>query len=297
VKWSRADALPIAALAAGIALFSLQRARLVNAEAGLKLKHDVYLLPPKAQAVAMSLGYRAALADFIYGHVLVSVGVHLSEKRHFEFAAAYLETVNELDPKFRDPYRYADAIITLQTVAVPEEAFHQARAILLRGTREHPYDQELWSAAGGFLAYLAPTNLRDPRDAEAFRQDGARLLARACELIGSNENIPYQCITAARLFGDAGNRAASQAFLEKLLVVSDNPEIRALAGGQLAAMGIQQHAQQFEKAWRDDLPFVSRNAQAAVGPRFDAAACAGRHAYAGDACTTSFRDRATPANP
>ncbi len=298
MKWSKADALPIAVLAAGIALFSLERARLVGAEAGIKTRHDVYLLPPKSQTVAMSLGYRAALADFIYGHVLVSVGVHLTEKRHFEFASAYLETVNELDPKFRDPYRYADAVITLQTVAVPEEAFHQARAILLRGTREHPYDQELWSAAGGFLAYLAPPHLHDPRDAEAFRQDGARLLARACELIGSNENIPYHCITAARLFGDAGNRAASQAFLQKLLVVSDDPEIRAIASRQLAAMGIQQHAQQFEKAWRDDLPFVSRNAQAAVGPRFDAAACAGRQADAGDACTTSFRDRATPAaNP
>lgn len=292
MRWSKADLLPVVALALGVGLFSFERARLAAEHHGITAKRDVYVLPPKDQAVALSLGYRAALADLIFGHVLVSAGVHLSEKRLFEFAAPYLETVNELDPKFRDPYRYSDAIITLQTVPVPQAAFRQARAILLRGTRELPYDQQLWAAAGQFLAYLAPPQLHDPAEQAAFRQEGARLMARACELIGSNENIPYNCITAAKFFTDAGNREASTALLQKLLVVSDDPEIREMANSKLAAMGEQAHTLRFEQAWREDLSFVSHALMATLGPRFDPAACAGKLDDSRDVgCTTSFRDR------
>jgi hypothetical protein len=291
VKWNRADLLALGVLALGVGLLSLERATLADAHHRITQKHDVYLLPPKDQAVAWSLGYRAAAADLIFGHVLVSAGIHLSEKRLFEFAAPYLETVNELDPKFRDPYRYSDALITLQTVPVPEEAFRQARNILLRGTRELPFDQQLWSAAGQFLAYLAPARLSNRAEQAEFRQEGARLMARACELIGSNENIPYHCITATKFFTDAGNRAASIALFQRLLVVSDDPEIRAMANANLVAMGEQAHASRFEKAWREDLPFVPHNTMATLGPRFDPAECAGKRGARGDACTTSFRER------
>ncbi len=292
MKWSRSDLLALGVFALGVGILSLERAKLADEHHRITQKRDVYVLPSKEHAVAWSLGYRAAVADLIFGHVLVSAGIHMSEKRWFEFAAPYIETINELDPKFRDPYRYSDALITLQTVEVPEEGYRQARKILLRGTHELPYDQQLWAAAGQFLAYLAPPRLRDPAEQSAFRQEGARLMARACELIGSNENIPYQCITASKFFTDAGNRAASTALLQKLLVVSDDPEIRAMANAKLAAMGEQTHALRFEKAWREDLSFVTHNFMATLGPRFDPAACAGRSSKAGgEACTTSFRDR------
>ncbi len=294
MKWSRSDLLAVATLALGIGLLSLERAQLAEAHHRITQKRDVYVLPAKNRAVAWSLGYRAAAADLIFGHVLVSAGVHMSEKRLFEFAAPYIETINELDPKFRDPYRYSDALITLQTVVVPEESYRQAREILLRGTRELPYDQQLWSAAGQFLAYLAPPRLHDPAEQAAFRQEGAQLMARACELIGSNENIPYNCITATKFFTDAGNRAASTALLQKLLVVSDDPEIRAMANAKLASMGEQAHALRFEKAWREDLSFVTHNFMATLGPRFDPAECAGKVAANGNACATSFRDRFPP---
>lgn len=297
MRWSNPSRRALGVLALGVALVGGTRARLADRYGRTKIAHEPYLLPPPQQTVVLSLGYRAAAADLIFGHVLVSAGIHLSEKRLFEHGGRYLETVNELDPKFRDPYRLADAILTLQTVPVPDEIQRQARAILLRGTRELPYDQALWASAGQFLAYLAPQRLSDPAEAAAFRQDGARLLARACELIGSNENIPYHCITASNLFSAENNRAAARAFLEKLFVVSDDPAIQKLAEVQLAAIDSEDAQQQrklrserFKRAWRDDLPFVSRAAMAALGPAFDPAACAGqRPRAAGDTCSTSFR--------
>jgi hypothetical protein len=260
---------------------------------------DVYALAPPEQVVVGSLGYRAALADLIFAHVVVSAGMHLQEKRLFEFAPHYIDTINALDPKFRDGYRFADAIITLQTAKVPPEMYYRARAILERGTRELPYDQGLWSAAGQFLAYLAPAALDSEQERATWRQDGARYLARACELIGSNENIPYHCYTAATLFSKAGNLAAARTFLEKMRLMVDDPELQALIdlklrslSGDEALQAAQERAGRFDNVWRNDLPFISRAAEAALGPRFDPFACAGARGSQPDLlCTTNFRDR------
>jgi hypothetical protein len=299
VKWSKGNVATALSIAVGALLISLERAPLAKSYAKLVTKHDVYVLPPAEHVVTLSLGYRSALADLIFGHLLVAAGIHTAEKRRFEYAAAYLEAINELDPKFRAPYRFADAIITLQTVAVPEQSFRDARQILLRGTRELPYDQELWSSAGQFLAYLAPGQLKDQAEQARFRQEGARLLSRACELLGQNENVPHHCISAAALFSKGGNVAAERAFWQRVLVVSDDPEQRVLAEARLRALDgvdaeqeLVERSLRFEQLWRSDLPFVSRMEMTALGPRFDAARCAGRLGTApGDACTTSFRER------
>jgi hypothetical protein len=294
VRWSSADLRAVGGIVVGALLMVSQRSHLAGQHQRMTATHDVYLLPPAEQTLVLSLGYRAAAADLIFGHVLVSAGIHLAEKRLFEYAGLYFDAINTLDPTFRDPYRYADALLTLQAVAPPEEMYRQARRILLRGTEEFPYDQALWSAAGQFLAYLAPPQLKDKREAEAWRQEGARLLARACELIGSNENIPYQCVTAAALYGEAGKSEASRAFLQKLLVVSDDPELQRTARAQLAAMGVHAQDLRVEQLRRQDLPFVSRAAFAVLGPRFDAAACSGKpQKGSDDACATSLRDRLT----
>jgi hypothetical protein len=302
VRWNKSDLFAGLALASGLLLVSLERAPLAASYRQLSTKHDVYALPPPSQAVTLSFGYRAAAADLIFGHTLVAAGIHTAEKRLFEYAGGYLETVNELDPKFRAPYRFADALLTLQTVVSPQENYREARKILLRGTRELPYDQALWSSAGQFLAYLAPHQLRDPAEQALFRQDGARLLAHACELVGENENIPHHCITAAALFSEAGNIAASRAFLERQLLVNDDPELQELVQGRLRALDgkdaeqeLLARARRFERIWRADLGFVPRASMAALGPGFDPARCAGKLAAPpGDPCTTSFRERLAP---
>jgi hypothetical protein len=261
-----------------------------------KVKNDVYALPPPGQVVAMSLGYRSALADLIFAHVLVSSGIHVQERRRFEFVGKYIEAVNELDPKFAAPYRMADALITLQAKAVGPEGYREARRVLERGMKELPFDQALWASAGQFFAYLGPSIFTDPKEQEDWKLAGGRALARACELVGSNENIPYQCVIAAGLLTGAGAEAASRQFLERMLVINDDPEIKKLAGALLQkAVGaearerFQARQEAFQKAWGADLPFVTRGAMLAIGPRWDAAACAG----GGQECATSWRAWAT----
>ena len=75
-------------IAIAIALVGLVRQRLFNVEKKVKEKHDVYFLPPPKQVSLMSLGYKYALADVLWAHVLVSQGMHTFQKRRFGTSAA-----------------------------------------------------------------------------------------------------------------------------------------------------------------------------------------------------------------
>lgn len=253
---------------------------------------DPLLLPPPEQMLVGSLGYRAAVADVLFAHVLVWYGQHLRQKLRFEFVSHYLDIVTTLDPTFREPYYYGDALITLQTQAPSREDYEAARRLLERGLKHRPYDAELWLVTGQFLAYVAPPYLGDEAAAAAWRMEGARKLARACDLVGTNENLPYHCITAAGLFDRAGDRASMIRFLERVVAVVDDPEIQALALGYLSRARSEEERERlaqrkaaFDEAWKSDLPAVNRTKALVIGPGFDPGRCAGL----GASCVTSWR--------
>jgi hypothetical protein len=281
--------LPIALIALASAALGPLRVALNTEFALTTVTHDAYPLPPPQQTVALSLGYRAALADVIFAHVLVSYGLHFQAKRRFEFVGNYLDAINELDPTFEQPYRLADTLLTLQVRSVGPENYRKARRILERGMKQFPFDSTLWDSAGQFLAYLGPSGLKDPTEQDEWRLAGGRALAHACEVAGDDENVPYHCITAAGLLTHAGARPVQRQFLERILTVSDDPAIRELAAGALdseARDRVEERYQRFQRAWGSDLPFVTRGAYLSIGPTFDAATCAGLAAT----CATSWRE-------
>lgn len=287
--------IPFALIGACWLLADRIRPRLLEPFLATRRTEDAVLLPSPDLTLLMSLGYRAALADLIFAHVLVSYGQHFQEKRRFELASDYLTTISTLDPKFREPYRLADTLIVLQPVAPPPTAYHAARKLQDRGLENFPHDGELWLISGQFLAYLAAPYLSKSEAAE-WRMDAARRLARSCELVSSNENIPYHCITAASLFNDQGRLQAARGFLQRMLAVTDDPEIESLAGGYLARLfgqaerdQVEERNLRFRALWSRDLRFVTRETLLLLGPRFDPARCAGRRAVEASDCFTSFR--------
>jgi hypothetical protein len=285
------------ALALAIIAVGFVRPGLMATHAKLRVKADDYLLPDPNVTLVGSLGYRAALADFIFGHVLVSHGLHFQEKRLFEHIGDYLDAINTLDPKFRDPYRFADTLLTLQPKTPPLEFYRKARQIQERGLKELPYDQELWTTAGQYMAYLAPGRLTDPAEQDDFRRAGARYLMHACDLMGSNDNLAFHCITAARLLSNDGDRPAAKRFLERALGMTDNQDLRDKILGYLRAMEGQEEQQRFvrrerivhDAVVRDALTFAPRVELDALGPGFDTAVCAGLVTAATPRCATTWR--------
>ncbi len=269
-------------LALSLAGIHSTRPRLFERFSRLKERSDSYALPSPEQVVVASLGYRSALADLIFAHVLVWHGIHFEEKRRFEFAADYLDTVSALDPTFRETYYFGDTLIAMQPVKPRHQDYVRARRLLERGLEMRPGDTELWLSAGQFMAYVAAPWLEDEKERAEWRLAGARVLARACELVGSNENIPYHCITAAGLLTRAGQREATIQFLERVLAVSDDDSIREIALGYLerelgerARARLQDRAERLRGAWKKDLPFVSLTAELLLGPPSAPSACAG----------------------
>lgn len=238
-----------------------------DAHAALGLGDDTYPLPPPDQVAWISLGYRAAFADFIYAHVLVSYGLHFEEKRRFEYVGRYLNTIAALDPKFAQTYLYADTLITLQPKPPRDEDYDEARALLLKGTRELPTDQRVWLTAGQFIGYLAPPRFEDPERRKEWQLEGAGLLTRACELASDNRNVPYHCMAAATTLNRAGRREALIQMLSRTLAVNDDPEVRDNALGTLRAWAGEQEQERaallianFERAWRQNFAFVGIDA-------------------------------------
>lgn len=287
--------LPLSLIIACALLIAFVRPRLLGGFQSAHRQKDIYLLPSPDVTVAMSLGYRSALADLIFAHVLVAYGQHFYEKRRFEFVADYIETILKLDPKYREPVRVIDTLIVLQPKPARPEDYWRARKILDQGLEAFPNDGEVWLIAGQFMAYLAAPHMpKEERD--EWRFAGAQRLARSCELVGSNENIPHHCITAARLFNEAGKGGLASGFLERVLAVSDDPEIQHIATtylghvvGDAERERIQERGRALRAAWSDDLTFVSRDAWFLLGPRFDSASCAGTNRARAAACPTSFR--------
>lgn len=292
------DALVTIALSAvaAVAIGSV-RAPAADLEKRVAETSDVYVLPPPDEVVTMSLGYRAALADLLWSHVLVSQGLHTFERRRFENLTLLLDAINALDPTFRDPYLFADALITFQTSTTPREEVLKAREIMERGVQHRPLDGELWLALGQFVAFIAPASyLTDPEEQARWRLEGARMLARAAELGGGDANISWQALGGAGILGRAGERDAQIRFLQRTLAVTDDEELRQKIRAQLdkllgerAAEGYRRRLDGFSEIWRRDLPFVSKTTMLVLGPPLDPAYCAGGAHADEPRCATTWR--------
>ena len=176
------------------------------------------------------------------------------------------------------------------------EDYLGARRIQERGLEHLPYFTEIWSVAGQFAAYLAPSYLPKEYRAE-FKAAGARYLARACELASNNENIPYHCIAAARLLDKAGEREAMMRMLSSTLAVNDDPDIRRRALAYLEHAAGDRARERFSRrndaraaVWKSTLPQASRNLLSLLGPGPEVWRCAGVEAARSPGCYTSWRD-------
>jgi hypothetical protein len=262
-----------------------------------KLTSDVLGLPPPSMLVEASLGYRAALADLLYTSTVITYGIHGEEHRRWEFVGQYLDSIVALDPSFCQTYRYADTFIIYQPVGSPgpDEVRH-ARRLLEKGLENCSSDGHLWLSAGQFMVFIGTQFLTDDGEKAAFRAAGAKMLARAAELVSENENVHWQALAAAGVFTREGNREAAIAFLERVYHITDDEKLKANVAGKLA--GLRQEAaiddarrrsDVFGEIWGRTFPFLSRTSLLVLGPPYEPASCVGAD-RAGRDCTESWAE-------
>ncbi len=276
-----------AALVAGLTVAATQLpARAVSLT--VKETTDAYLLPPPDQLVVASLGYRAALADLLWAKVLVTQGIRMEQRRGFDTVGQYLEAITTLDPKWREPYRLSDTLLTFQAVEVQTSEVYKARVMLEKGVAERPLDAELWLQLGQFVAFIAaPSYLKDPDEQERWRREGAQYLARAAELGAADPNIQWQAFGGAGILARAGERDAAKRFYRLTLATATDPELQAQLENKLRALQEEEERDAYEarkaafsSVWRARYPGRRQDFLYAAGFGPDPAACAGGSASA-----------------
>ncbi len=255
----------------------------------IRQRDDVFLMPPPNQLRAMTLGYRAAAADLMWAKLILEYGLHWQEKRPFPDAPRYIDGLIALEPDFPPLYDFVDTILVYP--APPggtEEDTRTARRYLERGTRERPYDPNTWLRYGQFIAFTAPSFLKDEKEIDRWRVEGAKAIVHAVEL-GSDAQ---RGLAATSILDRAGEQKATIAGLERLYAMTDDPEVREQYSLRLAKLKGTAEAEQsvsvVEREWRTHYQFLTRGQTLLVGPRRSPTACAGPGSFDRRGCAADW---------
>lgn len=241
----------------------------------LRFRTDVLELPPPAHVEKMALGYRSAAVDLLWAKILVEQGLHWQDHRRFDALPSYIDGILALEPTFKPIYEFVDTLMLFQYVPGTADDARRARAYLERGTQARPYDPNVWLHYGQYIAFLAPSFLKDKEEIERWRVDGAMAISRAVDL-GADAD---RSLAATTILDKAGERKAAVQQLQRTYALTDDPELRRQIRLKLEKMNATVDADEtvgrVETLWRNRYPFLSRGEVLLIGPHVDAAACAG----------------------
>jgi hypothetical protein len=272
----------------GIGGIALVQPGLASTAYKVRQRDDVFLLPPPRELRVMTLGYRAAATDLLWAKLILEYGLHAREKRAFPDAYRYVDGIIALEPEFPTVYRFLDTILVFNPIGGTADDARMARRYFEMGTRNRPYDPEMWSLYGQFIAFLSPTFLTDETEIQQWRADGARALTRAVELGGD----PSRSLSATTMLSKAGEQKAAIQHLQRAYAMTEDPNIREQILLHLRKLEASSEAEEsisvIEREWRSRYGFLSRGTALLIGPRRSAAACAGRDAYGRRGCPNDW---------
>lgn len=275
----RATLAALAVVALGVAGIAAVQPGLAKNVHKVRQREDVFFLPPPRELRAMTLGYRAVAADFLWAKLVLEYGLHWQEHRPFPDVNRYIDGILAVEPDFPTLYQYVDTLLCFSPSGGTEADARAARRYLERGTRERPYDAAVWLRYGQFVAFLAPSFLKDEHEIDAWRKDGALALAHAVEL-GAD---PDRSLAASTLMSKAGETEANVKFLERAYAMADDPETRRQIRLKLERLHGNFEAEQaisaVEREMRAWYPHLSRGEALLVGPHRKISACAGPLSY------------------
>ncbi|MEZ4263165.1 MAG: hypothetical protein R3B36_29020 [Polyangiaceae bacterium] len=256
----------------------------------VKKRDDVVIVPPPKELRALSFGYRTAGADLMWAKLVLEYGLHWQDRRAFPEMPRYAEGVLALDPEHPTLFRFLDTMLLYRPGVVTEADVDLARTFLERGTAARPQDPDVWMQYGQFLAFLAPSFIKDEAKIERWRKDGALAMTHAVEL-GAKADLS---LAASTLLSKAGERAAAVRHLERAYVLTDDPEERKQIRLKLQLYAADEQQESAERAaaavdqvWRR-WPFMSRSGALLLGPRRDPAACAGPASFDRTTCARDW---------
>ncbi len=277
--------------ALGVARTQPRLARLAH---DVKEKDEVYSLPPPAQLRVFVLGYDAAAVDLLWAKLLVEFGIHWHDKREFH-ADPYIDAILYLEPTYDRIYRFADTLLCYHPLHGTEADARKTRAILERGTRERPWDFEVWQEYGQFSAFLGPGFLTsaDTAEKDRWRRDGALAMARAADLGAPSSGA----LIAATMLDRYGEHNAAVEALTRQYAADDDPDDRAEIAAKLARLEAtdlftpERKAMETLESLRADWRFLPTTDFLLLGPFVEADRCVGPASVDDPVCDRDWQSR------
>jgi len=272
------------------------QARLANDVARLKVKSDIFYLPPASQLKRMTLGYDAAACDLLWAKLLIEYGRHWSEKRTLDHddVVRFLDGLIALDHDFAPIYRYVDTLLVYRPMKGEREDAIAARRYLEEGTRIHPRDPKVWLHYGEFVGYLGVAWLEE-HERDAWRRDGALAVVRAVEL-GAKED---RTLAAVTLLNRSGEHEAARRALERAYAVADDEETRYSIRVKLDRLAANEQADErdrhrllIERKRARAMPFLTAPAFLLIGPPRSPLVCVGPGSSARAECPPDWTSAA-----
>jgi hypothetical protein len=233
---------------------------------------DEATIPSPDVIRVLSLGHREWAADVLWSSALVYFGETLVQRQQQRYLQRYAETIQAVDPHFRQAYLWGATISVYNARAIRRESIEDAIRNLERGLQVFPDDSELTYQLGFNYYFELPGLIEDPDERAEVRRRGAEYLRRAAAL---GEGPPWMALAAVEALQQAGlaERALSQ--LRDLYLRTDNPEIRARIEARIGVLLGEQaqatdpflaEAQRLDRERRASFPYVSPVLYMFLGP-------------------------------
>jgi hypothetical protein len=239
---------------------------------------DILYLPRASALRALSLGHTELLADLVFLRATVYFGTQVEEHGEYRWLENYLDTITELDPKWRTPYRWAGVATMYNGKPITNEAVRLSNHFLERGVRQFPDDWELPFMLG--CNYLFELKSDDPKQQDEWRRSGGEWIRHAAIVGGAPAWVP---LLAATIMIKEGEEEAAVRHLEEVYVSTQDEKTREEVRNRLLSLHAkldlereQRERKAFETAWQKTMPYAPADLFVAVGPprplRMDVAA-------------------------
>lgn len=232
---------------------------------------DVYYLPDASWLRVLSLGYREALADFLWMKALLYYTDQIQYAGRLVHVFDYTESILGLDPDFKAAYSWISTAALYHRHRADVKYAWRVVEILKRAVSRWPDDGKLAWDLGAVLTYEIPPLLSNQTEKDSARAQGLPYLEAAARL---GEGPPWMVLSNASQLIRLGETEQAIRHLEEMYAAVRDPSTRESIRAELAALRDEQSAtalaetiRQFEDARRRDYPYMDEGLYLFVGQK------------------------------
>ncbi len=231
---------------------------------------DNQLLPPVPVLRVMGLGQDTLMATVLWIKALAYFGEHFSRDRRYKWLETYIDTIAELDPKFKKLFEWA-GVVVMYGGQIDNTSVRASNRILEKGLELFPDDWQIAFMLGCNYAFELKTS--DPEQKKRNIETAITYLRRASYAPGAPSHI---ILFVSSLYKRVGWMEAAAAYLEEAYLHANDPKLKEKLARHLMLYRqktqverLEEAREQMEREWKESFPYMPEGLFRIVGRRID----------------------------